>query len=120
MSSRSYKELIVWQKSYSLTLHIYSATKNFPKDELFGLVSQIRRASVSISSNIAEGNTRISKKDHLHFIRIAYGSGAELETQLSLSKDLGYLTEKEYTQINELLSEVMKMLNALIVHFSKI
>lgn len=118
--SRSYKDLIVWQKSYSLTLRVYSITKKFPKEELFGLVSQLRRASVSIPSNLAEGNTRISKKDHLHFIRIAYGSGAELETQLSLSRDLGYIDEKEYTESNELLSEVMRMLNTLIVRFSKI
>lgn len=116
----SYKELIVWQKSYSLTLQIYSLTKTFPKEELFSLVSQMRRASISIPSNIAEGNSRVSKKDHLQFIRIAYGSGAELETQLQLSKDLGYLKNEEYTKIASLLSEVMRMLNALMASLSKI
>lgn len=116
----SYKKLVVWQKSYQLSLLIYAVTKKFPKDEIFGLVSQMRRASVSIPSNIAEGNARISKKDHAQFIRIAYGSGAELETQLEISKDLGYVSSKEYTDVVILLSEVMKMLNALISHLSKI
>lgn len=116
----SYKSLTVWQKSYKLTLSIYSVTRKFPKEELFGLVSQMRRASISIPSNIAEGNTRISKKDHAQFIRIAYGSGAELETQIELSKDLGYIKDEEYTEISILLSEVMKMLNVLITSLSKI
>lgn len=116
----SYKDLIVWQKSYKLTILVYSITKKFPREELFGLVSQIRRSSVSIPSNIAEGNTRTSKKDHLQFIRIAYGSGAELETQIEISKDLNYISEKEYNEVIELLSEVMKMLNALITSLSKI
>lgn len=116
----SYKNLTVWQKSYQLTLHIYSATKRFPKDELFGLISQMRRCSVSIPSNIAEGNMRSGNKEHIQFIRIAYGSGAELETQLLLSKDLKYISNKEYTEINDLLSEIMKMLNKLISTLSKI
>ena len=114
----TYKDLIVWQKSYKLTLDIYSATKKFPKDELFGLVSQMRRSSVSLPSNIAEGNGRFSKKDHLQFIRIAYGSGAELETQLLLSKDLKYISEDDYMKIDDLLSEIMRMLNKLISSLS--
>ncbi|MEZ0208780.1 MAG: four helix bundle protein [Candidatus Paceibacterota bacterium] len=106
----SHKDLIVWQKSYKLSLLIYSITKKFPKDEIFGLVSQMRRAAVSIPSNIAEGNTRFSSKDNAQFMRIAYGSAAELDTQLSLSKDLKYFSEKEYTEAIDLLTEVMKML----------
>lgn len=120
MSSGSYRDLIVWQKSYKLVLLIYSITKKFPREEVFGLTSQIRRAAVSIPSNIAEGNTRLSKKDHVQFIRIAYGSGAELETQLSLAKDLEYISEKDYTRVYEALEEIMRMLNALILSLSKI
>lgn len=114
----SYKDLIVWQKSYQLTLDVYSITKKFPKDELFGLVSQMRRSSVSLPSNIAEGNGRFGKKDHLQIIRIAYGSGAELETQLLLSKDLKYISEDDYEKLNNLLSEVMRMLNKLVSSLS--
>ena len=116
----SYKELTLWQKSYKLTLDIYSATKSFPKEELFGLVSQMRRSAVSIPSNLAEGNNRHGTKEHTQFIRIAYGSGAELETQLLLARDLSYITEREYNEINTLLSEVMKMLNKLITSLSKV
>lgn len=116
----SYKELIVWQKSYQLTLEIYSATKKFPKEELFGLISQMRRCAVSIPSNIAEGNGRFGKKEHIQFIRIAFGSGSELETQILLSKDLKYISQLEYDKLNILLSEVMRMLNKLVSSLSKI
>lgn len=114
----SYKDLTVWQKSYQLTLDIYSITKTFPKEELFGPVSQMRRSAVSLPSNVAEGNGRFGKKDHAHFIRIAYGSGAELETQLLLSKDLKYISEKDYARISALLTEVMRMLNKLVSSLS--
>lgn len=116
----SYKELIVWQKAYQLTLDIYSVTKKFPKEELFGLVSQMRRCSVSIPSNLAEGNMRGGNKEHIQFIRIAYGSGAELETQLLLARDLKYIENKEYNELISLLSEVMKMLNKLITTLSSV
>jgi four helix bundle protein len=114
----SYKDLIVWQKSYNLSLLVYKASKNFPKEEIFGLTSQMRRCSVSIPSNIAEGNYRGSKKEQVQFLRIAFASGAELETQLLLSKDLLYLSEKEYTSIISILTEVMKMLSVLIKNVS--
>ncbi len=110
---KSYNELIVWQKSYQVVLEVYKVSKKFPKEELFGLVSQMRRSSVSIPSNIAEGSARAGTKEFLQFLRIAYGSGAELETQLLLCKDLNLINEKEYITINLLLTEVMKMLNAL-------
>jgi four helix bundle protein len=116
---KSYKELIVWQKSYRLSLLIYKATEVFPKEEVFGLVSQMRRSSVSIPSNIAEGNMRFSSKEHVHFLRIAYGSCAELETQILLSKDLNFLKEKEYTEVIHLLEEVMKMISVLLKRFTK-
>lgn len=118
MEIKSYKELIVWQKSYQLVLLVYKHTTFFPKEEMFGLVSQMRRAAVSIPSNIAEGNTRAGVKEYLQFLRVAFASGAELETQLLLSKDLGLINENDYITINSLLIEVMKMLNALMSKIS--
>ena len=82
--AQSYKDLVVWQKAIDLTVAVYQLTKQFPKEELFGLVSQMRRASVSIASNIAEGEGRKSKKEFAHFLGISLGSKAELETQLLL------------------------------------
>ena len=116
----SYKELVVWQKSYHLVLTVYEITKSFPKEELFGLSSQMRRCAVSVPSNIAEGNTRNGKKEHLQFFRIAYGSGAELETQLLLAKDLKYISESIFKEVEQELQEVMRMLNKLIATLSKI
>lgn len=116
----SYKELVVWQKSYHLVLTVYEITKSFPKEELFGLSSQMRRCAVSIPSNIAEGNTRNGKKEHIQFFRIAYGSGAELETQLLLAKDLKYISESIFREVEQELQEVMRMLNKLIATLSKI
>lgn len=115
---KSYKDLIVWQKSYELSLLIYSITKSFPKEELFGLASQMRRSVVSIPSNIAEGNVRGGTKEYTHFLRIAFASGAELETQVLISKDIGLIKESDYIRIDALLTEVMKMLNALIKKLS--
>ena len=114
----TYKDLIVWQKSYLLTLFVYKISKKFPREELFNLVSQIRRSVLSLPSNIAEGNHRGSKKEHLQFFRIAFASGAELETQLLLSKDLKYISEREYNEATQLLDEVMRILNKLIKNFS--
>ena len=114
----SYKDLIVWQKAYKLTLDIYSQTKGFPKEEIFGLVSQMRRSSVSIISNIAEGNARGGKKEYIQFLRIAFGSSTELEAQLLLCKDLCLIKEEDYNRINSLLTEVLKMLNVLIKKLS--
>ncbi len=116
----SHKDLIVWQKSYELSLLVYAITKEFPKEEVFGLTSQMRRAAVSIPSNIAEGNIRFGKKENAQFLKIAYGSAAELETQLSISKDLGYVIEKDYTTAVSLLSEVMKILYTLLVRVSNV
>lgn len=111
----SYKELIVWQKSVKLSLLVYRITREFPKDELYGIVSQLRRCAVSIPSNIAEGYSRRRKMEFLQFLHVAYGSAAELETQLLISKELGYLSDRNFTEANSLLIEVMKMLNALIL-----
>lgn len=110
----SYKNLIVWQKSISLVTRLYEVTDRFPKEEIFGLVSQMRRCAVSIPSNIAEGRYRGTEKEFLHFIRIAYGSGAELETQIEIAKRLPMTKMLDYTEIDTLLEEVMKMLNTLL------
>lgn len=113
-----YKELIVWQKSYQLSLDVYSITQKFPKEEIFGITSQMRRAVVSIPSNISEGNSRGGKKEYIQFLRVALGSATELETQLMLSKDLGLIKVTDYTRINLLLIEVIKMLSVLIKKLS--
>lgn len=111
---KSYKDLTVWQKSLKLSLQVYKATKKFPKDELYGLTSQIRRCAVSMPSNIAEGYSRYSKAEYIRFLQIAFASGAELETQLLISKELKYIENKDYKNIDDLLQENMKMLNVLI------
>ncbi len=110
----SYKELIVWQKAFKLCIKVFRITSNFPKSELYGLVSQMRRCSVSIPSNIAEGYTRGYRQEYLQFLRTAFASGAELETQLLLAKELNLITLEEFKDVNRLLTEVMKMLNVLI------
>ena len=107
----SYKDLIVWQRSIELVKEIYRLTKVFPKDELYGIVSQMRRAVVSIPSNIAEGFGRKTKRDSDQFYCVAYASGLELETQLIISRDLLFVSLKEFQRSFELLSEVLKMLN---------
>lgn len=110
----SYKELVVWQKSFSLALDVYRITGTFPDSERFALQSQMRRAGVSIPSNIAEGSKRGTNKDFSSFLRIAHGSAAELETQLLLAKELHYISEQHHKESEEKLSEVMKMLSALL------
>ncbi|GBE16634.1 hypothetical protein BMS3Abin15_00456 [bacterium BMS3Abin15] len=110
----SYKDLIVWQKSIILVRNVYELTENFPKEEIFGLTSQMRRAAVSIPSNIAEGRFRGTTKDFVQFLRIAYGSGAELETQIEISKQLIKTKNLDYSSAEALLQEIMKMLNAMI------
>ncbi|MCX6554113.1 MAG: four helix bundle protein [Candidatus Aminicenantes bacterium] len=111
---KSYKDLIVWQKAYELTLLVYKETEKFPKSEIFGLSSQLRRAAVSIASNIAEGYQRQHSGEYIQFLSIAFGSCAEVETQLLLCKDLHYFSESNFFILNNLLIEVGKMLHALI------
>ncbi|HVF69642.1 MAG TPA: four helix bundle protein [Xanthomonadales bacterium] len=110
----SFKDLTVWQKSMDLTEDIYQITIKFPKDEIYGLTSQIRRCSVSIPSNIAEGFLRGHTAEYRQFLRVAYGSGAELETQLLIALRIGYIKKEEFKEVNALLIEVMKMLNKLL------
>lgn len=110
---QSYKDLVVWQKSIELAREIYAITEQFPKSELFGLTAQMRKCSVSIPSNIAEGSRRGSKKDFRQFILIAYGSGAELETQIIIAKSLPFGSALDFSKSESLLEEILKMLNGL-------
>lgn len=114
MEIDSYRKLIVWQKAMLLVVKIYELTEKFPRSEEYGLISQIRRAAVSIPSNIAEGKTRGTKKDYRHFLLNSFASGAELETQIEIAKRLPKTADINYTIVDGLLSEVMKMLNSLI------
>lgn len=109
----NFRNLIVWKRAVELATHVYSKTTKFPKSELYGLTSQIRRAAVSISSNIAEGAGRRSKKVFANFLGISYGSACELETQLLISRNLGYLAENDFKFLSENLHEIQKMLYVL-------
>ena len=111
---KNFKELKVWQKAYELCLEIYKITKNFPSEEKFGLTAQIRRASISVPSNIAEGYGRRTTPDYIRSLYIAYGSNCELETQALLAGDLAYIKTKEQYSLLEKISEVERMLKALI------
>jgi len=110
----SYRDLVVWKKSIDLSIIVYEITEKFPTSERYGLVSQMRRSAVSIPSNIAEGRARGTRKDFRNFLRIAYASGAELETQIVIAKRLTKTRTLVYSEADVLLDEVMRMLNALI------
>ena len=114
----SYKDLIVWQRSIELVTAVYELTRQLPQEEAYGLVPQMRRSAVSIPSNIAEGRFRGTKKDYLQFLRISYGSGAELETQIEITKRLPKTKHLDYAKVEALLMEVMKMLNVMIRNFN--
>ena len=114
MKIKSYRDLIVWQKSMDLVIDIYEMTEKFPKSENYGLTSQMRRSAVSIPSNIAEGSRRSSRKDFRNFLQNAYGSGAELETQIEITKRIHFGEELHYQNVDGILSEVMRMLNSMI------
>lgn len=116
---KSYQDLKVWQKAMDLVFSVYKLSKSFPKDETYGLTSQIRRASVSVPSNIAEGWGRGSTKSYLQFLRIGRGSLTELETQLIIAHQLDYLSIKEHDDLESLLKEVGRMLNGLIRNLEK-
>jgi len=114
----NYKKLDVWNKAVDFATQIYSVTKNFPKDELYGLTSQLRRASVSISSNISEGAGRNSDKEFRQFLNISFSSCSEIETQLIISYKLGYLSEDNFTSLTEEVISIQKILYKLIQKFS--
>ena len=115
---KSYKDLKVWQKSYNLCLDIYRTTKEFPKEELYGLSSQIRRSAVSIPSNVAEGYGRKTTADYMRSLYIAYGSNCELETQILLAGDLKYVEKGKLNKLKNDIAEVERMLMALIKSLS--
>jgi four helix bundle protein len=109
---RTFKDLIAWQKAMALARQVYRATTSMPESERFGLTSQMRRASVSVPSNIAEGYARQSRTDYLRFLRMARGSLAELETQLILAEDLGYIQVP--SELRDIRSEADRVLQGLI------
>jgi four helix bundle protein len=105
-----YRKLKIWQKSMDLSVLIYKTTGQFPKDEIYALVSQLKRAVVSIPSNIAEGSGRNTDKEFIQFLFIAYGSSCELDTQIELSKRLNFISEEEYNSITSEINEIQKMI----------
>ncbi|MBR4787229.1 MAG: four helix bundle protein [Bacteroidales bacterium] len=110
---KNYRELIVWQKAMEMVENIYTLTQSLPKDELFSITNQIRRAAISVPSNIAEGYGRQSKKEYLQFLSIANGSVCEIETQLLLCLRIGYLTEENTKETFQLLSEIGKIITTI-------
>lgn len=111
---RSFKDLNVWREGHKLVLEIYKVTKSFSKDELFGLTNQIRRAAVSITSNISKGFNRISHKEKLQFYFIALGSLAETQNQLLIARDVGYMKSEVFDKMESQLVVVQRLLNGFI------
>ena len=112
--ARSYRELLVWQKAKALAVHIYQSTEKFPRNETYGLTSQLRRAAISVSSNIAEGQGRLTSGEFCHFLGQARGSLLELETQLDIALDLAYLDPNQQRTLAEETYQVLGLLNRLI------
>ncbi len=119
MSTTTYRDLLIWQKGIVLVKLVYNNLNSFPKDEVFGLQSQIKRAVISVPSNIAEGWGRNSTQSYIHFLRISRGSLFELETQIIIAKELSFISESKFNEIIELITEESKMLNAFIKSLSK-
>jgi four helix bundle protein len=109
----NYKELMIWKMSRELVKEIYLITKSFPDDERFGLISQMRRCSISIPSNIAEGSGRSTDKDFAHFLSMSISSAFELETQLLVSNDLGYINDETVNKLERKINELQKMIYGL-------
>ena len=116
-SVKSFKELQVWRKAHELTLVVYSTTRTFPREELFGLSSQMRRSAASIAANIAEGCGRRSDGEMVRFLQIARGSAAELEYHVLLSRDLHFIREQEFRDLSYSADELQRMLTALMRKF---
>jgi len=115
--SDGYRELIAWQKAKSVALDVYRCTRRFPRDEVYGLSSQMRRAAVSVPSNIAEGKGRYSRKEFLQFLYHARGSLFELQTQLSIARDLDYIDLAAFKSLESQTEELGRILNGLINRF---
>ncbi len=116
---RPHENLEVWKKAVEFVVSVYKQTKDFPSDERFGLTSQLRRASVSIPANIAEGAARQSDKEFLQFLAIAQGSCSEVETELLISSKLGFLPQPEYTELKAETDSIGRMLVGLSKHLKK-
>jgi four helix bundle protein len=116
---KSYKDLTAYQKAYDLTLRVYKATKNYPREEIYGLVSQMRRSAVSLPCNIAEGYRRRSRKEYVQFLHIALGSCSELETLLALSRDLRFIDDSEAKELYSLQEECSRLLYGLIASLTR-
>lgn len=114
MRIQSFTDLTVWQRGHQLVLEIYQITKNFPREELYALVDQMRRCAISITSNIAEGFSRKSYKEKIQFYSMALGSTTELQNQLLVAKDVGYITKEQFNSLAYLTVEVHKLINGLI------
>ncbi len=119
MEINSYKDLIVWQKAIKLVVEVYSLTEKYPKEEEYGLKLHTRKSAISIPSNIAEGRGGSTRKDFCNFLRVALGSANELETQLIIAKNLPKTKSLDYSKVDTLLIEVMKMLNSMINKLNK-
>ena len=111
---QSHEDLLVWQKAVKLSIAVYKLTEKFPARETYGLSSQLRRAAVSVPSNIAEGRRRSTAADFAHFLHMAYGSLAEIETQLLIGKELSFMSQKEYEEVRVAIVEISKMLHGMI------
>jgi len=110
---KDFKNLKVWQKGINLVVNIYKVSENFPKEEIYGLTSQVRRSAVSIPSNIAEGSGRNSDKDFNRFLDISLGSSFELETQIIIAHELNFLSDNEFDNLTEKVQEEQKMITGL-------
>ena len=119
MTIQNYRDLIVWQKAMDLAEEIHRLTKTFPREELYGLTSQIRRAAVSVPSNIAEGHARQSTAEFRNFLSISLGSLAEVDTQQLLAQRFEYLTREQATKATQLMQEIAKMLHSLRAKLAK-
>jgi len=120
MSKSNYRDLVVWQKARKLAVDIYRVTQQFPRAETFGLTQQLRRAVISVPSNIAEGHGRRSSKDILHFLTVARGSLFEIETQIIIATDLEYIEAARSNTLVSQVLDVIRLLNGLIRHHQKL
>ena len=116
---KTYKDLLIWQKGIELVKLVYAGTEGFPNNEVFGLQNQMKRAAVSVPSNIAEGWGRNSTQSYIQFLRVARGSLFELETQLIIAKELNFISDIKFNELSNLITEESKMLNAFIKTLSK-
>jgi len=115
----SYRDLIAWRKAMQFVIEIYDATRSFPRNELYGPTNQLRRAAVSVPSNIAEGQARFSSKEFHHFLSLARGSLVEIETQLMIAESLGYLPSKQTRPLLQDAAELGRVLNGLIASIKR-